>query len=319
MIFAINFLLTLDIITQLDNYNSKTPLAISIGMFDGVHLGHNTIIKKLNAVARERNLQSALLSFTPHPRLFFSPNSKLKFLTTLLEKKELLFQTGLDLFFIQSFDEKFRDLTGKEFVEKILIDRLNVKYLIIGYDHYFGKNRTGNFELLQNLSSIYDFEVEQMEAISFKDKNISSTKVRNAIIGGNIREANAMLGYHYFVSGKVVDGKKLGRTIGYPTANIQFDNEKLLPKEGAYIVSVCVDNQYYNGMLSIGTNPTVNGEELTMEVHILDFVDNIYGKTIRVNFYDFLHEQIKFNGIEELIEKLDEDKKKTEEFFNNLN
>lgn len=306
----------METIENIERFKNRIPLVLSIGMFDGVHKGHRAIIKKLNNIAERKNFASALLTFSPHPRLLFNPNDNLKFLNTSTEKAELLKKTGIDYFFIQNFNNDFRNLTGEEFVKKILLEQLNVKYLIVGYDHSFGKNRSGNFELLQKMASAYDFEVEQMKAVSLESKNISSTKIRNAIMNGHIKEANDMLGYHYFVSGKVVDGKKLGRTIGYPTANIQFDNEKLLPKDGAYIVSVDVEHQKYKGMLSIGTNPTVDGKNYTMEVHILDFNDDIYGKKITVNFYDFLHEQIKFNDIKALITKLDEDKRKTEAFFN---
>ncbi len=169
--------------------------------------------------------------------------------------------------------------------------------------------------MLQKLSKELDFEVEQMEAINIHENNISSTKIRNALLAGNIKEANEMLGYSYSVSGTVVHGKKLGRTIGYPTANIETDSIKLLPKKGAYIVEVFVNDNQYKGMLSIGTNPTVNGEKLTVEVYILDFNEDIYDQNITVKFRDFLHEEIKFDGLEKLVERLDEDKKLTEDFF----
>lgn len=222
---------------------------------------------------------------------------------------------NIENLFLKEFDEEFRNLTGEEFVRQILVDQLHVKYLIIGYDHSFGKNKSGNFELLQKLSQELDFEVEQMEAINIHENNISSTKIRKALLEGNIREANEMLGYPYSVSGMVVHGKKIGRTIGYPTANIETEPIKLLPKKGAYIVEVFVKDQQYKGMLSIGTNPTVNGEKLTVEVYILDFEGNIYDEKIMVKFRDFLHDEIKFEGLEKLIERLDEDKRLTEEFF----
>lgn len=221
---------------------------------------------------------------------------------------------GIETLFLKEFDEEFRNLTGEEFVRQILVDKLNIKYLIIGYDHSFGKNKSGNFELLQKLSKELDFKVEQMEAINIHENNISSTKVRNALLAGNIIDANEMLGYPYSVSGTVVHGKKIGRTIGYPTANIETDSVKLLPKKGAYIVEVLVKDKQYKGMLSVGTNPTVNGEKLTVEVYILDFEGDIYNEKITVSFRDFLHDEIKFEGLEKLIERLDEDKKLTEEF-----
>ena len=283
-------------------------------MFDGVHLGHKSIVDELIKVGSENNLETAVLTFWPHPRFVFNPNENLKLLNTLEEKQFLLEKCGIDTLFLKEFDEEFRNLTGEEFVRQILVDKLNIKYLIIGYDHSFGKNKSGNFELLQKLSGELGFEVERMEAINIHENNISSTKVRNALLAGNIKEANEMLGYYYSVSGTVVHGKKLGRTIGYPTANIETDPIKLLPKKGAYIVEVFIKDEQYKGMLSIGKNPTVNGEKLTVEVYILDFEGDIYDEKITVAFRDFLHDEIKFEGLEKLIERLDEDKKLTEEF-----
>ncbi len=284
-------------------------------MFDGVHLGHKCIIDELKKVGSAHHLETAVLTFWPHPRFVFNPNENLKLLNTLDEKTLLMKKYGINNLFLKEFDDEFRNLTGEEFVRQILVDKLNVKYLIIGYDHSFGKNKSGNFELLQNLSKELDFEVEQMEAINIHENNISSTKIRNALLAGNILEANEMLGYSYSVSGTVVHGKKLGRTIGYPTANIETESIKLLPKKGAYIVEVLVNNQQYKGMLSVGTNPTVNGDKLTVEVYILDFEGDIYDEKITVKFRDFLHEEIKFEGLEKLIDKLDEDKRLTEEFI----
>ena len=304
----------LKIIKNLSQYTSKTPLALSIGIFDGVHKGHQSIIKKLNSIAQEKNLESAILTFWPHPRTIFNPNDDLKFLNTIEEKIYLLEKKGVQNLFLKEFDEEFRNLTGVEFVKQILVEKLNVKHLIIGHDHTFGKNRSGDFGLLKKMSSEYDFEVEQVEAVDFQKKNISSTQIRNALLEGNVKEANEMLGYVYSVSGEVVHGKKIGRTIGYPTANIAADPAKLLPKKGAYIVDVFVKNKHYKGMLSIGTNPTVNGNSLSTEVYILDFNGDIYDEIISVNFRDFLHDEIKFESLEKLIERLDEDKKLTENF-----
>ncbi|MGZ5187843.1 MAG: bifunctional riboflavin kinase/FAD synthetase [Kaistella sp.] len=302
------------IIKNLHDYSEKTPLALSIGMFDGVHRGHQTIIKNLNTVAANKGLESAILTFWPHPRTIFSPNDDLKLLNTIEEKTYLLAKNGVKHLFLKEFDEAFRNLTGEEFVKQILVEKLNVKHLIIGHDHTFGKNRSGDFNLLQKMSSEYGFEVEQVEAVDFHDRHISSTQIRNALKDAKIKEANEMLGYTYSVSGTVVDGKKLGRTIGYPTANISASPLKFLPKNGAYIVDVFLKNQHYKGMLSIGTNPTVDGNSLSVEVYILDFNDDIYGEEISVNFREFLHEEIKFDGLDKLIARLDEDKILTENF-----
>lgn len=302
------------IIENLKNYTEKTAKVLSLGMFDGVHLGHVSIINQLKEIAQKYDLETAILTFWPHPRKVFNPNDELHLLNTLEEKIALLEKAGIEVVFLQEFDENFRNLTGEEFIEQILVEKLNVKHVIIGYDHVFGKNKSGNFDLLQQLSEKLGYDVAQLKAVKEGDFNISSTKIRNCLGNGNIIGANKMLGYHYSVSGKVVDGKKLGRTIGYPTANLEINELKLLPKKGAYIVEVSVKNKFYKGMLSIGTNPTVNGEKLTVEVYILDFNKDIYGEEITVKFRDFLHEEIKFESLEKLIERLDEDKRLTEEF-----
>lgn len=302
------------IIENLKNYTEKTAKVLSLGMFDGVHLGHVSIINQLKEIAQKYDLETAILTFWPHPRKVFNPNDELQLLNTLEEKIALLEKAGIEVVFLQEFDENFRNLTGEEFIEQILVEKLNVKHVIIGYDHVFGKNKSGNFDLLQQLSEKLGYNVAQLKAVKEGDFNISSTKIRNCLGNGNIIGANKMLGYHYSVSGKVVDGKKLGRTIGYPTANLEINELKLLPKKGAYIVEVSVKNKFYKGMLSIGTNPTVNGEKLTVEVYILDFNEDIYGEEITVKFRDFLHEEIKFESLEKLIERLNEDKRLTENF-----
>ena len=300
--------------TNFSKTDTVKALALSLGMFDGVHLGHQSIISELNLIAEKKSLQSAVLTFWPHPRLVFNPDEDLRLLNTLEEKSALLEQLGIQHLFLKEFDEAFRNLTGEEFVEKILVEKLNVKYLMVGYDHVFGKNRSGNFELLEKMAPAFGFEVKKMEAVNIHNKNISSTKIRAALEKGNILAANEMLGYHYPVSGSVIDGKKIGRTIGYPTANIKVNELKLLPKKGAYIVEVYVNNEQYKGMLSIGNNPTVGENPLSIEVYILDFDQDIYGQQITVHFRDFLHEEIKFESMEKLIERLDEDKIRTRNF-----
>ncbi|MDY3390060.1 bifunctional riboflavin kinase/FAD synthetase [Riemerella anatipestifer] len=302
------------VISSISEYKNTSPTALSIGMFDGVHLGHQSIIKNLKEISDEKKLNFGLLTFWPHPRTIFNPNENLKLLNTLTEKTSLIENLGVDFLFLQNFDEDFRNLSADDFVKKILVDKLNVKYLIIGYDHRFGKDKKGDFNLLQKMATEFDFEVQQLDAIQLENQNISSTKIRNAITSGDFKSANDMLGYHYPLSGKVIHGKKIGRTIGYPTANISIDDIKLLPKKGAYIVEVWINNLFYKGMLSVGTNPTVSGTELSVEVYILDFNKDIYDQDITIKFRDFLHEEIKFDGLEALIKKLDEDKALTESF-----
>lgn len=296
------------------SYTSKNPLALSLGMFDGVHRGHQSIISKLTKVAQEKNLEPSILTFWPHPRLVFNPNDSLKLLNTVEEKSNLLENFGIENLFLKEFDEEFRNLSGEEFIRQILVEKLHVKYLIVGYDHVFGKNKSGNFELLQRLAPELGYEVIQMEAVNLHNDHISSTKIRKALEEGAIEEANEMLGYHFGITGIVEQGKQIGRTIGYPTANIAYDSLKLLPKSGAYIVDVFVGEERYKGMLSVGTNPTVNGDKTTVEVYILNFNADIYGEEITVKFRTFLHDEIKFESLEKLVERLDEDKRLTESF-----
>ncbi len=307
------------LIKQLENYSAKKPLVLSLGMFDGVHLGHQSIIHHLKEKSQEiPNSETAILTFWPHPRLVINPNDDLQLLNTIDEKAHLLEKFGIDHLILKTFDKEFRNLSGEEFVRKILVEKLNVKYLVIGHDHVFGKNKSGNFELLKTLGSELDYEVEQMDAVNIHNHNISSTKIRKALSESSISEANEMLGYPYSISGTVIHGKKIGRTIGFPTANLDWDPIKILPKKGAYIVEVIHENTVYKGMLSIGNNPTVNGQQLTVEVNILDFSEEIYDQKIEVHFKEFLHDEIKFESLEKLIERLKEDEELTRKYFQKL-
>ena len=290
-------------------------MVISLGMYDGVHRGHERIIYALKSIAEEKNYSSGIFSFWPHPRRIINPEYELKLLTNIEEKIEILEKKGLDFLFLQKFDKDFKNLDAEDFVEQILVKKINVRHVIIGKDHCFGKDRRGDFSLLEKLGKRWGFVVEKLELELFENDNISSTKIREVLQDGDIKIANQMLGYHYSVSGEVVHGKKIGRTIGFPTANILVDDMKLLPKKGAYIVEVWLKNQQYKGMLSIGTNPTVGGDKLSVEVNILDFKGDIYGERLSLKFRDFLHEEIKFENLEKLIERLEQDKKITESFF----
>ncbi|MDR2228236.1 MAG: bifunctional riboflavin kinase/FAD synthetase [Flavobacteriaceae bacterium] len=303
------------IVKNIAEYSDAMGLTMSLGMFDGVHKGHQEIIKKLKKHSETHQLESALLTFWPHPRKVLQPEVEIKLLNTLEEKLQLLERFGIQKIFLQEFNDDFRNLSGEDFVKQILLDKLHMKHIVIGYDHHFGKNKSGNFELLEKMASENNFVVEETKAVLVNELAVSSTKIRNALSEGDIITANEFLGYHYPVSGTVVGGKKIGRTIGYPTANIDVDPIKLLPKNGAYIVDVELNGQMHKGMLSIGTNPTVNGTKKTTEVYILDFDQDIYGENITVYFRDYLHDEIKFESLEKLIERLDEDKQLTINFF----
>lgn len=284
-------------------------------MFDGVHLGHTEILKNVVTKAKEKGLFPAILTFSPHPRAYFSPTEDFPQLSTLGEKKKLMEALGIEYFIIREFSAEFQQLSPEAYIEDFLIGTLNAQHIFIGHDHTFGKGKSGNFGLLKNYSQTHALEVEQTYAVEYQGLPISSSRIRKALETGDILSANAMLGRGYEISGEVIHGKKLGRTIGYPTANLNISKEKLLPKKGAYIVEVYFGQEFYKGMLSIGTNPTVGGTELSVEVYILDFNQDIYAQNLRIVFRDFLHEEIRFNGIDELIQRLDEDKKITKDFL----
>lgn len=300
---------------NLAEYHEKTPLALSLGMFDGVHLGHQTLINQLKKLASQNNEETAILTFWPHPRKVFKPNDDLKLLSTIDEKIDLFEKEGLDKVFVKSFDDDFINLTGEEFIRKILSEKLNVKHIIIGYDHKFGKNQSGDFELLKKLSHELNYEVAQIGAVSLDEVSVSSTKIRKALEEGNIKLANEMLSYNYSISGEVIEGDKIGRKLGFPTANIRVSDIKLLPKSSAYIVKVKVGENDYSGMLNIGLRPTVNGTKMQTEVYILDFNENIYNQNITIEFIDFLRGERKFNGIDELVAQLKNDEEFCRNYF----
>jgi len=297
------------------DFKDYSGIAISLGMFDGVHLGHREIIQKLKIYSSNNDLKTAILSFHAHPRAIFNPNVSIQLLNTFEEKKELLSELGVDIFIIQEFNDKFKNLSAEKFISEILLENIHAKYVIIGYNHRFGKNKGGDFHLLQEMSNIKNFKTEQVNAVIIDGIAVSSTQIRNFLSEGNIKMANKLLGYNYSLRGKVIYGRQMGRKLGYPTANIEAESLKLLPKNGAYIVDVELEGIFYKGMLSIGVNPTFDGTKKTIEVYILDFDREIYGQTIRVYFREFIHPEIKFDSVEELIKKLDEDKQKTIEFF----
>lgn len=282
---------------------------VTLGMYDGVHIGHQTIIRQLNDTANKVGGESVLLTFSPHPRKVIQPDFQMELLSTLDEKENILEEYGLDNFIVHPFTKEFSQISSIDFVVEYLIKKLNLHTLIIGHDHHFGKNREGNFEQLKVLSKEYGFNLIQLQAVEEGDIAISSTKIRNALKEGNIEFANKALNYNYPITGKVVHGDKIGRTLGFPTANLEVDSNKLIPKDGVYAVDVFVDNKKYLGLLSIGYRETVtNSREHRVEVNILDFNKDIYGETIRLEFRGRLRDEKKFNSLDDLISAMNQDK-----------
>lgn len=293
----------------IDFKNVKNPV-VTTGTFDGVHLGHQKIISRLKEAAREENGETVLLTFYPHPRMVLFPDDNdLKLINTQEEKIELLEQYGIDHLIIYPFTKEFSRLTSVEFVRNILVNNIRTKRLVIGYNHHFGRNREGSFEHLKEYGPLYGFEVEEIPAKDIDSIEISSTKIRNALQAGDVKTAASYLGHEFSLTGRVVDGKKIGREIGYPTANIFVEDKyKIIPADGVYAVQVRHDNRLYGGMLNIGNNPTVNGKHTTIEVNIFDFNKDIYEENATIYFLERLRDEVKFGGLEELKAQLAIDK-----------
>ncbi len=296
---------------DIESIPALNTTAVTTGTFDGVHLGHKIIIERLIAAARTIGGESVLLTFYPHPRMVLFPDDdQIKMLNTPLEKENLLQASGIDHLVVIPFTKEFSRLSSLEFVRNILSNTLKAKKLVIGYDHHFGRNREGSFAHLLEFGSLYGFQVEEIPAQDIDHVAISSSKIRQALASGDLNTANSYLGYEYSITGKVIKGKQLGRTIGYPTANIEInDNYKLIPAIGVYAVKIKYALNIYNGMLSIGKNPTVteNGP-LTIEVNIFDFDLEIYNKQITVYFYKKLRNEEKYDSINQLKSQLAIDK-----------
>ena len=296
---------------DLDSITALSHTAVTTGTFDGVHLGHKTIIERLISTAKNFGGESVLLTFYPHPRMVLYPDDdQIKMLNTPLEKEQLLEACGIDHLVVIPFTKEFSRLSSLEFVRNILSNTLKAKRLVIGYDHHFGRNREGTFAHLLEFGSLYGFEVEEIPAKDLDHVAISSSKIRQALETGDLQTANSYLGYKYSLTGKVIKGKQLGRTLGYPTANLQIaDKYKLIPAIGVYAVKVKYGINLYDGMLSIGKNPTVaeNGS-VTIEVNIFDFNHEIYHKEITILFYSKLRNEEKYNSLDELVAQLAIDK-----------
>ncbi|WP_394757977.1 bifunctional riboflavin kinase/FAD synthetase [Flavobacterium sp.] len=301
---------------SISEFTSQKRTVITLGTFDGVHLGHQKIINRLLNSTQNNNLESVVLTFLQHPRSVLQAENTIKLLNTNAEKTDLLEKCGIDNLIIHTFDASFSELTGEEFVKTILVDKLNIHKIIIGYDHRFGKNRSSDIHDLIYFGKKYHFDVEQISAEEIDEISISSTKIRNAISNGNIKLANQYLGYNYSFTGKVVTGKQLGRTIGFPTANLIIENQqKIIPKNGVYIVEGLWQNTTHRGMMNIGTKPTIDGKNTTIEVHFFDTNQDLYDLDITISVHDFIRDEVKFNSINELKTQLEQDKITSLDYF----
>ena len=282
---------------------------ITIGTFDGVHLGHRKILERLINNAKATNLKSTVLTFFPHPRMVLQKDVDIKLLNTLEEKKQIMETLGLDYLIIHPFTKEFSRLTATEFVEDILVDGLKAKKIIIGYDHRFGRNRNANIQDLIAFGNTLGFDVEEIPAQEIDDVSVSSTKIRNALLEGDIETANSYLSYAYMLTGTIGKGKGLGKEFGFPTANLHIEEEyKLIPKTGVYVVKSTLEGKEYFGMMNIGFNPTVDGTTKSIEVNFFDFDGDLYGRKVQVNILHRIRDEHKFNSVEELKQQLQKDK-----------
>jgi len=291
----------------LKNALSIHPSILTLGTFDGIHQGHRTIISKLTSESKKNNLRSVILTFFPHPRNIVS-SEKIKSISTIDEKIQIFSELYLDELIIQNFNKSFSDMGAEEFI-KLLVSNLNLKKIIVGYNHRFGKNRSADINVLRDFSVKYDFEVVEIKAFEVEKIKISSTKIRNAINEGNIDICNNYLGYNFNINGIVVKGKSIGKSIGFPTANINITEEyKIIPKNGVYLVRCFFEKNKFYGMMNIGYNPTFGSNEKTIEVNIFDFSKDLYDKNIRIEFLKFIRDEIKFDNAEELQNQLINDR-----------
>jgi riboflavin kinase/FMN adenylyltransferase len=295
---------------NINDFKQLSNAVVTIGTFDGVHKGHQKILSRLVKLASEKKGETVVLTFWPHPRQVLNPESKdIKVLSTVQEKINLLASHHIDHLLIIPFNKEFSELSSDEFVEFVLVNKIGTKQLIIGYDHKFGKNREGGLDQLKACSSKYGFEVEEISREDIKDVGISSTIIRKTLLEGDVKTANEYLGRPYSFSGIVMQGKQLGRTIGFPTANITMnDSSKLIPADGVYAVMVNIEGGVFKGMMNIGFRPTVNGKDRVIEVNIFDFKKDIYGMELRIDLIAYLRKEEKYSSIDILKEQLYKDK-----------
>lgn len=299
----------MEIIHSISNFSYSGKTIVTIGTFDGVHIGHQKILSRLIESAKKQRKKSVLLTFFPHPRMVLQKDVKLELINTIDEKAELLKNMGLDYLVIHPFSREFSRLTALDFVRDVLVNQFKTSKLVIGYDHHFGKNREGNIQQLTEYSNMYDYEVEEIPAQDIDEVSVSSTKIRRALHEGDLLTANSYLGYKFTLTGKVVNGKKLGGKIGFPTANIDVvEPYKLVPKTGVYTVKTTINQIEYFGMMNIGYRPTVQGSHQTIEVHLFDFEGDLYHQNLSIKLLHYLREEQEFEDLEALVSQLHQDK-----------
>lgn len=297
------------IYNNINEFSSTDNTILTIGTFDGVHLGHQKVLERLTNSAKENNLESTVLTFFPHPRTILNPNKPLKLINSVKERTELLNRSKVDNLIIHPFDKNFSELDPEKYVVEILVKKLKAKIILIGYDHKFGKNRTADITDLKIYGKKYGFKVIEIKAEEISNIAISSTKIRKAISEGDISTAKKYLGYDFSLSGKIVHGKSIGRTLGFPTANIKVKEEyKLLPKNGVYLIQSVINHNKYFGMMNIGIKPTIKESSKTIEVNFFDFEGDLYHKNIEVNIKKFIRDEIKFDSLELLKSQILKDK-----------
>ncbi|WP_289058515.1 bifunctional riboflavin kinase/FAD synthetase [uncultured Flavobacterium sp.] len=302
---------------SINDFQSTKKTILTLGTFDGVHIGHKKILERITQNTENGKYESLVLTFFPHPRMVLQEKSEIRLLNTIDEKIKLLEATGIENLIVHPFNESFSRLTAEEFVRTILVDKFQIQKIIIGHDHRFGRNRTANIDDLIAFGIEYGFEVEQISAEEIQDVSVSSTKIRKALNEGNMALANEYLGYSYFLNGTIVKGKQLGRTIGFPTANIHIEEDyKLIPKIGVYVVKAVVNKETVYGMMNIGFNPTVNGDKQTIEVHLFNFDKDIYDQNIEVSLLHYIREEQKFSSLDALKAQLNQDKIDSLAFIN---
>ena len=303
---------------NINEFNCKKSTIITIGTFDGVHLGHQKILKKLNIEAENNGLESSVLTFFPHPRTVLNPDSSLKLINTIEERISLFKKSKIDNLIVHPFTKEFSELDSEDYVKNILVDQLKAKIVLIGYDHKFGKNRTADINNLKEYGIKYNFEVIEIKAEEINDIAISSTKIRNSIEEGDIQLTNSYLGYEFSFFGKVVKGNSIGKTLGFPTANIKIGTDlKLIPKNGVYLISTIINQKIIFGMMNIGIKPTTNENTKSIEVNLFDFNQDLYDKNITIYIKQFLREEIKFDSLNELKLQIEKDKITCNSIINN--